>query len=227
MAERIPNQLDKKVGDHLRLIGYETAISENELKLSLYWQSPTYTDEDYQIRIKLIQDGAAHLEWSTYPTNARYPTRIWERWETIRDDHWLPLFDLSPGTYEVQVELFGAHRTILIDGDTTLTLETITIPATLTPYPQLALPINVDGRPIVEGVTLWRADDYQRLDLPEYRPRMAIPFVWMGEVGPEERVEFLLINSKEQVYPALESFCPFQVFCCGVGLANRRLPTAG
>ncbi|MBN1994178.1 MAG: hypothetical protein JW953_15880 [Anaerolineae bacterium] len=213
----IPHRLDQPFGPHLVLLGHDTQLAPETgaLRIRLYWQSPTYPDEDYLMTVTLVQDGEPKLQWEAYPTNGRYPTRIWENWETIRDDLELPLFNLPPGDYEVQLQLRGAYQTLPVNGGDTLVLGRITIPPIAAPAPTVPLSISVDGREVVRGLTLWQTDAYQKLDQLEYRPRMAIPFVWQGQTGPTEQVKWLLVADDGQAYPARQASLQFEYFMVG------------
>jgi hypothetical protein len=218
VAAQIPHRLDQTFGDHLLLLGYdlETAPADNALNLKLYWQSPTYTDEDYLMNVTLAQNGDSRFSWSLYPLNGRYPTRIWESWETIRDDIRLPLVDIPPGTYQLQLQLFGSQGTLPVGEADTLILDEVTVPATPPMQPDIPLSASVDGREVVTGITLWQAERYRRWKLPEYRPRMQIPFVWQGQPAPDERVEWLLVSPNGQVYASTQVSPHFGYFPVGL-----------
>lgn len=201
-ATNIPHRLDQTFGDNLDLLGYDLNINpaDDALNLKLYWHSRAYVDEDYRMSLILSQNGEARFRWSSYPLNARYPTRIWESWETIRDDIALPLVDVPPGDYQLQLQLFGLDGSLPVDQAGMLTLTDVLIPASSPPPSQIPLTAVVDGRTVVQGASLWQAERYRRWQLPEYRPRMQIAFIWQGEPAPDERVEWLLVAPDGQVF---------------------------
>ena len=215
---QIPHRLDKRFGQNLMLLGYDDEIDSeaNALNLSLFWQSPSYVDEDYRLVVHLVQDDDIRLRWVGYPINGRYPTRAWESWETIRDDLAFPLNDLSPGTYQVQMQLQGADGPLPADGSDTLMIAEVAIPAAASRKPDIALPVVVEGREIIRGLSLWQADPYRELNLPKYRPRMAIPFVWQGQLSEHDRIEWLLVAPQGRVYPAQVASPHFGYFMVGL-----------
>jgi hypothetical protein len=217
-ATAVPHRLDQTFGDHLVLLGYDLEIepAESALKLKLYWHSPTYVDEDYRMNITLAQDEAATLNWSLYPINGRYPTRIWESAETIRDDLWLPLVDVPAGSYQLQLGLSGAYGPLPVGGKDVLAITEVIIPPHSLPQPDISLPIFVEEQPVVTGVSLWQADRYRRVKLPEYQPRMQIPFVWQGEPAPGQRLQWLLVAPDGQVYPFTPVSAHFGHFTVGL-----------
>lgn len=183
------------------LLGYTVQQAGAALNISLFWQTPAYLSEDYRLEINLAPAGPG---WTGYPTNARYPTRLWEPWEIIRDDLSLPLINTPAGRYPVTLQLLGAAGPLRAAGSDTVTLTTVAINDAPPPEPDIFPPVSVAGRQVVAGASLWQAGNYRVVDLPQYRPRMVIPLVWRGEPAPDERVQWLLVDENGQVYPARE-----------------------
>jgi hypothetical protein len=215
---RIEHRLDTVFGQNLHLVGYNSQLvaEDSTLKFSLFWQSPTYPDEDYRVTVNLVRAGTSFLEMSTYPTNGRYPTRVWESWETIRDDLWFPLSDLAPGEYEIRLRLSGAGGPLPVEGTDSIALARFAVPDTR-PEIRLDIPfsLTVAGREVVTGLQLWQADRYRSLNLPEFQPRMIVPFIWLGEPDRREHIEWLLVDEHGQVYPAQEASTHFGYFTVG------------
>lgn len=214
---KIPHPLDKQFGPHLHLRGYDLQLQPeaSTLDLSLFWQSPTYPNEDYRMEIRLMQADQTRLHWLAYPINGRYPTRAWERWETIRDDLSFPLLDLPPGTYRVQLQMQGVDGPLPVAGQDRLELAEVTLPAMAVPEPERRFPVTVAGQEVISGFSLWQAEAYRELDLPIYRPRMAIPIVWQGRLSAGYRVEWLLVDPQGQVYPSRPASPHFDYFVVG------------
>jgi hypothetical protein len=215
---RIEHRLNAAFGHNLYLVGYDTQLltDESSLKLSLYWHSPSYADEDYRITVNLIRDGSSYLEISAYPTNGRYPTRVWESWETIRDDLWFPLANLPAGDYEIQLQVAGVGGPLPVEGADGIVLGRFAVPDTRREIrPDIPLSLTVEGREVVAGLKLWQAERYRTINLPEFRPRMIVPFVWMGQPGQDERIEWLLVDGNGQVYPAQKASTRFEYFTVG------------
>ncbi len=215
---QISHPLNQPFGNHLILRGYDWQITPTNqaLKLSLYWQSPSYPDEDYKMRVKLIQHNLTRLNWVAYPINGRYPTRVWESWELIRDDLVLPLFDLPAGTYQVQVQLQGAEGPLPVNNEDHFTLTEIELPETLPLKPEIPLSVIVEGRQAVRGLSLWQANQYRGVWLPRYRPRMAVSLVWQGQPAEGERVQWLLVDPLGGVHPAQQASPRFDYFVVGL-----------
>lgn len=210
------HKTDKQFGDTLTLLGYDLYPAPDKIRLSLYWHSPTYVDEDYQVDLTLVQDGEPRLHWAAYPLNGRYPTRIWESWETIRDTFTLPTDDLPTGDYTVTLQLRGVHGPLLVDGRESLTVTTFTLAETAPAEPEIPFYLTAGNQTVVSGLTLWQAEDYQQLKLPTYRPRMAIPFVWHGQLPSTLRLQWLLVGNQGQIYPSLSASPHFEYFMVGL-----------
>lgn len=214
VTESITQPLDVPFGNHLRLLGYDARLQPNQsaLALSFYWRAASYPDEDYRRDIRLVQSGVPQLVWSTYPANARYPTRLWEPEEVIRDDVLLPLSGLEAGDYTLQLQIRNAAGPLpALNAAPALTLTTLALPAMPPPPPNLPLNITIDGREVIGGVHLWQASAYTKLDLPEYNPRMTIPLLWHSNLASTQRVNWLLIDPAGQPYPAT-TVTPNQIF---------------
>lgn len=218
--QNVQHPLSLAFGDHLQLRGYNLDLQSEAgaLALSLYWQSESYPDEDYRRRVMLVRDEQLYRDWLSYPTNALYPTRIWESHEIIRDDLLLPLAGLPAGDYELQIQLQQVHGPILVDKDAEVAvLTTVTLsqpPAD--PPSNVPLTATVDGRAAVQQVHLWQAEAYTELGLPKYLPRMTIPFVWTGQSASNEQVAWLLISETGQGYPAEQTSAGLVVFRVGL-----------
>jgi 4-amino-4-deoxy-L-arabinose transferase-like glycosyltransferase len=217
-AIQVSHRVDQSFGENLILLGCDTepAPDDNALRLKLYWQSSTYPDEDYLMNIALVQNDGPWFSWSVYPLNGRYPTRIWESWETIKDDIWLPLVDLPPGKYQLQLQLYGSQGVLPVNNGDILTLGNIIVPQADQMQPDIRFSLSSEDRQINAGVTLWQAERYRMSDLPEYQPRMQIAFVWQGESGSDERISWLLVAPQGQVYPATSVTEHFGYFPVGL-----------
>ena len=113
------------------LIGYDTAIQNQNLDLSLHWQAQQRLDASYKYFIHAIniQTDEVVAQIDTIPRNWAYPTNWWEANEYISDDVTLTL---PPGTYNL---LIGWYEP---DTDTRLPVET----ADHTPFPDQIAPLT-------------------------------------------------------------------------------------
>jgi hypothetical protein len=102
------------------LVDFRLEQQEQSLQVTLVWQGGNgFAPEDYQLELKLLNDVKQPLAgWQAYQTQARYPTRAWERGDIIEDVGWLPLTDLAAGSYEVQLRILGQDGPIIIDWQT-------------------------------------------------------------------------------------------------------------
>ena len=216
----IPDNLQQPFGENISLSGHSVTPDPggHAIDLELYWQSSSYVEEDYQMTIALLQQGEPVFSWTQYPVNGRYPTRIWESWETIRDDIRLPLTDLPPGDYQLQIQLQGVKGPLQVGEKNAIILDEITVLDVAPPAPEISIPVTVADREVIAGVSLWQADKYRRDSsaLPEYRPRMQIPFVWQGQPASNERVQWLLVDPVGNVYPTISVSDHFEYFPVGL-----------
>ncbi|NJN97489.1 MAG: hypothetical protein HC875_27115 [Anaerolineales bacterium] len=103
------------------------------LRVVVLWQGGAEpAPEDYQMELALLDSqGQVRASWLGYQTQARYPTRVWEAGDTIRDEGWLPLegLDASRGDYQIRWRILGENGPVL-DWQT---LSTYTLTATAQP----------------------------------------------------------------------------------------------
>lgn len=105
------------------------ASSLTALPVAIFWQGGVEpAPEDYQVELALVdREGQTRAGWLAFQTQARYPTRVWEAGDTIRDEGWLPLERLKMGDYRVRWRILGEDGSV-VDWQT-LSTYTLTEPA--------------------------------------------------------------------------------------------------
>jgi len=80
------------------------------LSLTLYWQALERLSASYKVFAHLINQSTGELaaQVDTVPRNWSYPTGWWDRGEVISDTINLPITDLPPGQYRLQVGFYDA-----------------------------------------------------------------------------------------------------------------------
>lgn len=112
-AENLPDsqRVDANFGQEIWLRHAELTgiVAPNEtLSLSLYWEAQSVPEFNYTVFVHLLNEAG---EWvagrDAQPMSARYPTRLWQPDEIVRDEHpvWLPP-DLPPGNYQLFVGFY-------------------------------------------------------------------------------------------------------------------------
>ncbi|MCQ3978208.1 MAG: hypothetical protein DPW09_32685, partial [Anaerolineae bacterium] len=99
------------------------------LRITIFWRGgPEPAPEDYQMELALMDgQGQTRASWLGYQTQARYPTRVWEAGDTIRDEAWLPLAGLARGDYDLRLRILSQSGPV-VDWQT-LSPYTLTEPA--------------------------------------------------------------------------------------------------
>ena len=115
----------------LNLIGYDTAIQNQDLSLSLHWQAQQRLDTSYKYFIHAVdaQTNEVITQIDTVPRNWNYPTSWWEANEYVTDRATL---NLPPGTYHLLVGWYEP------DTGTRLPVET----TDHTPFPNQIAPLT-------------------------------------------------------------------------------------
>ena len=98
-------------GQSILLLGYDPPAlvpAENpEVRLPLYWQSLAQIDQDYQVELRVLDDGGRVWgEGRVHPYHNQYRTSLWPRGLVLRDTHDIPVRPGMPkGQYYVAVRL--------------------------------------------------------------------------------------------------------------------------
>jgi hypothetical protein len=91
------------------LIGYDAAIADGVLHLTLYWRDDKPVADTYTVFVHVLdRDGHVRAQQDGPPRSGQYPTNAWSPGDTIRDEHDVPLAGLGPATYDVVVGLYQA-----------------------------------------------------------------------------------------------------------------------
>ncbi|MBI2954143.1 MAG: hypothetical protein HYY30_07505 [Chloroflexi bacterium] len=98
-------------GDHIELLGYETAAAippGGTLPVMLFWRANGPVEQDYKVFVHLTDRSGRPLAQSdSQPADASYPTSRWESGYTVRDQYRLQLpSDLPEGEYVLRVGMY-------------------------------------------------------------------------------------------------------------------------
>jgi hypothetical protein len=101
----LPNRVNYRLGDHIRLLGY--AWERESVTLTLYWQSDQPLAADYVVFVHLL-DEQGQLAWGadTPPLGGLYPTTGWQPGLIVADPRPLVLSDLPPGNYTLAIGMY-------------------------------------------------------------------------------------------------------------------------
>lgn len=120
----ISHPLDVRLGEHIRLVGYDLKQKLVEpggrVELTLYWQTDAPVALRYKVFTHLLgeQYNAAtnNFLWGQQdnePVNGQMPTTTWSPGLIIADPYSIPVAaDAPPGRYQLEVGLYG-----LVDGE--------------------------------------------------------------------------------------------------------------
>ena len=108
---RIPYQVNARVGQKIRLLGYATPeklIPGSRFPLTLFWQTDENVYDDYTVFIQLLDaEGNAVLKYDSVPGGGLNSPFLWIPGETVVDRVVLNLpNDLKPGKYTVIIGMY-------------------------------------------------------------------------------------------------------------------------
>ena len=98
----------QKVGaefdSQLILLGYDLAMMETAVALTLYWQAVVPMSHDYTMFVHVLDEGGHLLsQHDSQPINGWYPTTIWDMGEVVADTITLPLPTEAGGSRPYQL----------------------------------------------------------------------------------------------------------------------------
>jgi hypothetical protein len=119
-------------GDDLRLLGYSLHQENDQVKITLHWQTLQRMDEAYKFFVHLIDPATERLaaQADVMPYGWTYPTSWWEAGEIVSDEITLSLKDVPEGIYRLYVGVYsddGGRLPVSLGGDR-YKLDEMTIP---------------------------------------------------------------------------------------------------
>ncbi|MBI4671342.1 MAG: glycosyltransferase family 39 protein [Chloroflexi bacterium] len=109
------NPVAARFGENITLVGYDLAARESQpvkrggaLAVALTWRAEQEIASDWMVFAQLLApDGRIVAQADHRPASGAYPTSVWQRGETVRDDFTMLLdFDLAPGEYPLYIGLY-------------------------------------------------------------------------------------------------------------------------
>ncbi len=103
-----PIPADAEWEDLITLRGNETNQSGGFLQLTLHWQAMKHIDRSYKYFVHLVDldSGRVAAQIDAIPRNWTYPTDSWGENEIVVDTVEIPLSDINPGIYRLQVGFY-------------------------------------------------------------------------------------------------------------------------
>lgn len=107
----VQTPIEVEFGERIMLLGYDRALLDGQLQLTLFWQAERSLDQNWTVFVHVL-DGAGTLvaQRDSQPQDGRYPTSVWDQGEVVGDRLELGLpADLPEGAYRVVVGLYLAE----------------------------------------------------------------------------------------------------------------------
>jgi hypothetical protein len=128
LVTRLPGDVDHlledvRLGEAIRLRGYDLARDENPLTLTLYWQADAPPGANYHVFVHLVKalDAPPVAQADGVPADWQRPTTTWRTGEVIVDTHTVSLADVEPGRYSLVVGMYdpeaGGRPATSVDGE--------------------------------------------------------------------------------------------------------------
>ncbi len=92
------------------------------LPITLYWKALTRPQEDYSVSMRLVDSSGKDVAQmdNKHPVLSLYPTSHWSPGEVVGDYYEMPLQDLAPSDYRLEVIMYassgqGWHNLEIVD----------------------------------------------------------------------------------------------------------------
>jgi mannosyltransferase len=113
---------DVRLGEAIRLHGYDLARDGDSLMLMLYWRADAPPEADYHVFVHVGEPNAPPVAQADgVPVDWRRPTTSWRAGEIIVDTYTVPLDGVGPGLYNLIVGMYdpegGGRPTTIVDGE--------------------------------------------------------------------------------------------------------------
>ena len=109
-ADWLSNPVNVRFGESVALTSYalEPQPTQNQLALNLAWHALGYANENYRLKVKLIDiRGETTSHWLGYHAQGRVPTLAWDPGDVVFDRLILPLPAQPASDYIIQIELLS------------------------------------------------------------------------------------------------------------------------
>jgi mannosyltransferase len=113
---------DVRLGEAIRLRGYDLTRDENLLTLTLYWQADAPPSASYHVFVHVAEalDAPPVAQADGVPVDWQRPTGTWRTGEVIADTYTVSLDGVKPGLYNLVVGMYdpegGGRPTTSVDG---------------------------------------------------------------------------------------------------------------
>jgi hypothetical protein len=114
---------DVRLGEAIRLRGYDLARDGGALEITLYWQADAPPEADYHVFVHLVEafDAPPVAQADGVPADWQRPTTSWRAGEVIADAHTVSLDGVGPGLYSLIVGMYnpetGGRPTTSVGGE--------------------------------------------------------------------------------------------------------------
>jgi hypothetical protein len=122
LPDQVTNRLENvEIAEAVRLHGYDVAVTDHTLELTLYWQAKKPLERDYHVFVHIgAPDQPPLAEAGGVPDSWTRPTTSWRAGEFIVDKYAVSLADVSAGRHSLSVGFYdpetGQRPQTIVDG---------------------------------------------------------------------------------------------------------------
>jgi hypothetical protein len=114
---------DARLGEAIRLRGYDLAHKDDALVLTLYWHAESPPGVNYHVFVHVgVPDAPPAAQADGVPVDWQRPTVTWRAGEVIADTYTISLVGVEPGRYNLLVGMYdpadgGLRPTTVVNGE--------------------------------------------------------------------------------------------------------------
>lgn len=208
-AEWLSTPVNVQFGEDVELVSYELSVEpeRGRMDLALAWRSLDHVNENYLLNVELMNvKGAVVSQWVGYNGQGRVPTLAWDPGDSVFDRLSLPLPNLPPGDYRVQVQLLGQNGPVSIDSASDQQDAYALTQISLDKSSSFLFPhrLEMDGTDIAGEIpfAIWRSDGPVRpAEMPHYRYPATVSIVVSNDLDPTGQT-VQLVDPNGRAWPA-------------------------
>ncbi len=205
--------VNESLTEGMRLIGVDwpEKPAGQVLAITLWWQSLDTVKQDYLVELSLVDSAGQVVAYTLgQPVQGRYPTRVWEPGDLVKDVHWLPLTGSLAGDYQLRLRLLDQTGRPLAETQM-IPLGSISLSVTVPP-PDPCL-VWFQGRPngilaqpyrlrstltVISQERPTLRPQPPQADLPEQQPFTSVGNFHLFVVGPDWTGSYQLLNGGQE-----------------------------
>jgi 4-amino-4-deoxy-L-arabinose transferase-like glycosyltransferase len=222
-AAWLSNPINAHFGDLIELVSYQInpQPEQGQFNVELAWRALAQVNESYLLNLALVdaQDQVVS-HWAGYNGQGRLPTLAWDVGDSVFDRLGLPLPNLPPGEYTLQLQLVGRAGPLAVtkapEDETGLSKNNLALSKIRLNQPSvLTFPHQLSLASADVGFAIWSATGPIKSPQPAYRYPATISLVFANTNLGNQAFTAHLVDPTGQAWPATRFEANIATFIIG------------